>query len=100
MGDLQVSGAVLDELRGALRSMTAKLEGACRELQGVNAAAMGAQPLVSGVGGFASEWNYGITQVGQHSTQAAGMLDHIAEAFDATEKQLTDELRAGQGSAQ
>ena len=94
MGDLQVSGAVLDELRGALRSMTTRLEGACRELRGVDTAAMGVAPMVSGVEGFASEWNYGITQVGQHAVQAAGMLDHIGKAFDQLERQLTSELTA------
>jgi hypothetical protein len=99
MGDLQLSAAVLDELRGALRSMTTKLEGACRELRGVDATSMGAAPLVGGVANFTSEWNYGITQVGQHATQAAGMLDHIGKAFAATERQITDELRRGPGGA-
>ena len=93
MGDLQISGAVLNELRAALRSVTGKLEGACRELRGVQAPEMGAQPLVSGVENFTSEWNYGITQVGQHAHEAVGMLDHIASTFDGLERQLTSELK-------
>lgn len=92
MADLHVSGAVLDELRGSLKTMTAKLEAACQELRGVDSGAMGAQPLVDGIGDFTSGWNYGITQIGQHSTQAASMLDQIGKAFDQADQKLTSEL--------
>lgn len=97
MGDLQVSAAVLDELRGTLRSMAGQLDGACRELRSVDAGAMGAAPLVQEVGDFASGWHYGITQVGEHATQAAGMLDHIGKAFDDLERKLTSALLGGKG---
>lgn len=93
MGDLQVSSAVLGELRAAFRSMTGTLEGACRELRGVDSAAMGASPLADAVGSFTSSWQYGITQVGQHATEAVGMLDHIGKAFEECEQQLIAELR-------
>jgi hypothetical protein len=44
-------------------------------------------------GGIVGETAETPQHVGQHATEAAGMLDHIGKAFDAVERQLTDELR-------
>ena len=90
--DLHVSGAVLDEVRAALTSVTAALDAARRAVARVDPAVAGAAPLVDQAEAFAASWGYGITQLGQHTQQCIAELSKIAAAFEETDRQLAAAL--------
>lgn len=93
MPDLYVQDAVLAELRSRLAGLCGRLEGACGGLRQVDAAGMGAVPLIERLDDFANEWNYGIGQIGKRTDGAVNALVQIGRTFDEVERVLAEACR-------
>ena len=96
--DLHVSGAVLDEVRAALASVSVTLDEARRRLASADAAVAGAPPLVEQAETYAASWQYGITQLGQHAKQCLAELAKVAAAFEETDRRLAAALPPVRGA--
>jgi hypothetical protein len=96
MSDLQISGAVLNELHTTLTNIRNDLDGACRQLRSADATGFGAKPLVDRVHDFAKEWHYGIGEIGKHADECVSMLDQIGKAFDDIDAKLKAALEPKQ----
>lgn len=82
MADLQLTSAVLDELVAAFSGFGGMLAGACGDIRNGDANLTGDDPLSGQVHSFAGSWNYGITQLGQHSHECVTMLHKVGITFD------------------
>ncbi|MEY9864132.1 hypothetical protein ABH935_009786 [Catenulispora sp. GAS73] len=92
MSDLQISAAVLNELRATLSKISGDLDGACRRLRSTDATGVGADPLINRMHDFADEWHYGIGQIGQHADDCVKMLDDISKSADDLDGKLKSQL--------
>ena len=92
MADLQLTSAVLDELVAAFSGFSEMLAGACADIRNGDANLTGDDPLSGQVHSFADSWNYGITQLGQHSHECITMLREVGTTFDQLDRQLASEL--------
>lgn len=95
MADLQLTSAVLDELIAAFSGFGGRLASACADIRNGDANVTGDDPLAGQVHSFVGSWNYGITQLGQHSHVCATMLRKVGTTFDQLDSQLASELTRG-----
>jgi hypothetical protein len=93
VADLKMSQQMLDELVEAFNGFGDLLSSALRNIRVGDAAVTGDDPLAGDVRIFASSWNYGLTQLGQHGEQCTQQLKMIGKTFDKLETQLTSELK-------
>jgi hypothetical protein len=95
MADLQLTSAVLDELVAAFTGFGGMLGSACADIRNGDSNLTGDDPLAGQVHSFAGSWNYGITQLGQHSHECVTMLHQVGTTFDQLDCQLASELTRG-----
>jgi hypothetical protein len=95
MADLQLTSAVLDELVAAFSGFSEMLTSACADIRNGDANLTGDDPLSGQVHSFAGSWNYGITQLGQHSHECITMLRVVGTTFGQLDRQLASELTSG-----
>jgi hypothetical protein len=95
--DLHLTSQVLDDLMSALSGFTGQLATACADIRNGDSALTGIDPLAGQVHGFAGSWNYGLTQLGQHSTECVRMLRQVGAAFDSLDHELASGLSRGTG---
>lgn len=95
MADLQLSSAVLDELIAAFTGFGRRVSSACAEIRSGDAALTGDDPLAGQVRDFGGSWNYGLTQLGQHSGVCVTELRQIGSTFDKLDEQLSKEIKLG-----
>jgi hypothetical protein len=93
MANLKLSSEVLDELITAFNGFGDLLSQACTDIRTGDGAVTGDDPLSGSVHGFASSWNYGLGQLGQHAADCSKELKKINTTFQQLETQLTDELK-------
>jgi hypothetical protein len=92
MADLQLSSQVLDELISGFSGFGGQLYSACTDIRNGDITLTGTDPLAGQVHGFADSWNYGLTQLGQHSDECVRALRQVGTAFDRLDSELTSEL--------
>ena len=95
MAALQLTSAVLDELVAAFSAFSGKLASACADIRNGDANLTGDDPLSGQVHSFAGSWNYGITQLGQHSHECITMLHEVGTTFEQLDCRLASELPSG-----
>jgi hypothetical protein len=99
MADLYIDGAVLERVRSSFRNITDLLGGPARSMRSVDGREIGPSPLESKVREFGSEWEYGISQLGEFSSSVVEALDAIQQSFEEADVNLAQALRdAGGGS--
>jgi hypothetical protein len=90
--DLHLTSQVLDDLISAFSGLGGRLATACADIRTGDSSLSGTDPLAGQVHGFAGSWNYGLTQLGQHSSERIRMLRQVGSAFDQLDRELTSEL--------
>jgi hypothetical protein len=90
--DLHLTSQVLDDLIAAFSGFGGQLATACADNRAGDGSLSGTDPLAGQVHAFAGSWNYGITQLGQHSDECTRMLRNVGSAFDQLDSELTSEL--------
>lgn len=98
MGDLQINGTVLGDLRKTFSTIANRMDGVSRAMGNANGESVGAPKLIDDVHDFADDWHYGIKQIGQHADTAVHMIDQISKTFSDADLQLANSLKtAGKG---
>lgn len=95
--DLHLTSHVLDDLISAFSGFNGQLATACASIRNGDSALTGSDPLAGQVRGFAGSWNYGLTQLGKHSTECVRMLRQVGTTFDSLDHELASELSRGNG---
>jgi hypothetical protein len=90
--DLHLTSQVLADLHSALTGFSGQMATACADIRNGDGALTGTDPLATQVHGFADSWHYGLTQLGQHGTACAGMLQQVGTTFDSLDGELASEL--------
>jgi hypothetical protein len=90
--DLQLTSKVLDTLISDLTGFSGQLWSACTSIRNGDGALVGADPLSSQVHSFADSWNYGLTQLGQHTSECVSLLRQVGATFDQLDHELASEL--------
>lgn len=93
MADLQVSSGVLDELIAGFTGFGSHLARACSQISAGDSALTGDDPLAGQIRDFASSWNYGLKQLGQHSADCVKLLRQVGTSFEKLDQQLAGKLR-------
>lgn len=93
MGDLYIDGAMLERVRANFRDITDLLGGPAQDMRRVDGHEIGPDGLESKVREFGSEWEYGISQLGEFSSSVVEALDSIEQAFDEADTNLAQALR-------
>jgi hypothetical protein len=95
MGDLQISGTVLGDLRRTFSTIADRMDTVSRAMGNANGESVGAPKLIDDVHDFADDWHYGIGQIGKHADDAVHMIDQIGKTFDDADLQLANSLKTG-----
>jgi hypothetical protein len=74
MGDLQINGTVMGDLRKTFSTIADRMDGVSRAMGNANGESVGAPKLIDDVHDFADDWHYGIKQIGQHADNAVHMM--------------------------
>ncbi|MBV9025296.1 MAG: hypothetical protein JO362_16235 [Streptomycetaceae bacterium] len=98
MTDLTVNSALLNDLQQKLSSITGRMDTVQRAVRNADASALGASNLVDGVHGFADDWSYGITLIGQHCDNATQAIKQVGKTFDQVDIKLANSLTKPQGA--
>jgi hypothetical protein len=98
VADLTVNSALLNDLQQKLSSITGRMDSVQRAVRNADASALGASNLVDGVHGFADDWSYGTTLIGQHCDNATQAIKQVGKAFDQVDVKLADSLTKPQES--
>jgi hypothetical protein len=93
--DLHLTSQVLDDLISAFSGFGDQLATACADIRTGDGALGGTDPLAGQVHAFAGSWNYGLTQLGQHSTDCIRMLRQVGSTFDQLDRELASDLIRG-----
>ncbi|WP_329132947.1 hypothetical protein OG552_14535 [Streptomyces sp. NBC_01476] len=93
MGDLQLNGTVMGDLRKTFSTIADRMDGVSRSMGNTNGEAVGAPQLIDDVHDFADDWHYGIGQIGQHADTAVKMIDQIGKTFSDADLQLANSLK-------
>ncbi|WP_328913991.1 MULTISPECIES: hypothetical protein [unclassified Streptomyces] len=94
MGDLQINGTVMGDLRKTFSTVADRMDVVSRAMGNANGESVGAPRLIDDVHDFADDWHYGIKQIGQHADTAVKMIDQIGKTFDDADLQLANSLKA------
>jgi hypothetical protein len=95
MGDLQINGTVMGDLRKTFSTIADRMDVVSRTMGNANGESVGAPKLIDDVHDFADDWHYGIKQIGQHADTAVHMIDQIGKTFDDADLQLANSLKTG-----
>lgn len=98
MAHLTVHSAFLDDLKQRLSSITGRMDTVQRAVRNADASVLGASNLVDEVHGFADDWSYGITLIGQHCDDAVQAVNQIGKTFDQADIKLADSLATPKGA--
>ena len=90
--DLQLTSQVLDDLISAFSGFGGQLATACADIRTGDSSLTGADPLAGQVHAFAGSWNYGLTQLGQHSSECIRMLRQVGSTFDQLDRELASDF--------
>ncbi|MCM2419980.1 MULTISPECIES: hypothetical protein [Streptomyces] len=93
MGDLQINGTVMGDLRRTFSTIAHRMENVSRTMGNANGEGVGAPKLIDDVHDFADEWKYGVKQIGEHADTAVQMIDQIGKTFDDADLQLANSLK-------
>ncbi|MFC4033626.1 hypothetical protein ACFO3J_19370 [Streptomyces polygonati] len=93
MGDLQINGTVMGDLRKTFATIADRMDGVSRSMGNTDGEAVGAPELINDVHDFADDWHYGIRQIGQHADTAVQMIDRIGKTFDEADLRLANSLK-------
>ena len=97
MADLHLTSQVLDDLITAFSGFGGQLATACADIRAGDGSLSGTDPLAGQVHEFAGSWNYGITQLGQHSSECIRMLAQVGSTFDQLDRELASDLIRDKG---
>ena len=92
MGDLHLTGQVLDDLIGMFGGFSGRLAAACNDIRSGDAAVTDSDPLAGQVHGFAGSWRGGLAQLGQHGADCVQLLHQVGATFDRLDQELAGEL--------
>jgi hypothetical protein len=90
MGDLQLNGTVMGDLRRTFSTIADRMDGVGRTMGNANGESVGAPKLIDGVHDFADDRHYGIKQIGQHPDNVVHMIDQIARTFSDADLRLAN----------
>jgi hypothetical protein len=97
MADLHLTSQVLDDLISAFSGFGGQLATACADVRTGDSSLSGTDPLAGQVHAFAGSWHYGLTQLGQHSSECIRMLRQVGSTFDQLDGELSSDLIRGKG---
>ena len=89
MADLTVEAAVLEELKRTFSNITNRMETVRKAIANIDGAAIGASNLVDDLHDYASDWGYGISQLGKHTDDTVKMINTVGKTFDDADRKLT-----------
>jgi hypothetical protein len=92
MADLQLTSAVLDELKTAFSGFAGRVGQACDDIRTGDGGVSGDDPLSGYVHDFAGSWNYGLGQLSTHGQQCVTMLRKVGSTFDQLDQHLASEI--------
>lgn len=93
MSFLRFAGPEVKALAGELRGSATGFSNAARLLAGADGSSTGTRELASACDHFADSWHYGFGQLSQLVQGISQFADKAAQAFEAVETELVDELR-------
>lgn len=92
MSDLYIDNEMLQDVRKNLATIETRLRKPIKEMDRINARAMGVAELERAMETFGEEWGYGIGQLKKVSKSAVKALDKIQDKFNGLDQELAEQL--------